>query len=59
LCLVLVRPPREVSTQLTATRLSDIAEVILRWMTMLLVLLAVGYVTKTVTVYRRQRHRWC
>jgi putative colanic acid biosynthesis UDP-glucose lipid carrier transferase len=54
LCLVLVQPPREVSTQLSATRLSDIAEVILRWMMMLLVLLAVGYVTKTFTVYPRR-----
>ena len=54
LCLVLVQPPREVSTQLTATRLSNIADVILRWMMMLLVLLAVGYVTKTFTVYPRR-----
>jgi putative colanic acid biosysnthesis UDP-glucose lipid carrier transferase len=54
LCLVLVQPPREVSTQLTATRLSNIADVILRWVMMLLVLLAVGYVTKTFTVYPRR-----
>ena len=54
LCLVLVQPPREVSTELTATHLSDIADVILRWMMMLLILLAVGYVTKTFTVYPRR-----
>jgi putative colanic acid biosysnthesis UDP-glucose lipid carrier transferase len=54
LCLVLVQPPREVSSELSSTRLSDIAEVILRWMMMLLVLLAVGYVTKTFTVYPRR-----
>ena len=54
LCLVLVQPPREVSTELTSTRLSDIADVILRWMMMLLVLLAVGYVTRTFTVYPRR-----
>jgi putative colanic acid biosynthesis UDP-glucose lipid carrier transferase len=54
LCLVLVQAPREVSTQLTSTRLSGIADVILRWMLMLLVLLAVGYVTKTFTIYPRR-----
>ena len=54
LCLVLVQPPREVSTQLTSARLSDVADVIMRWMMMLLVLLAVGYVTKTFTVYPRR-----
>src|SRR5260370_31961186 len=32
LCLVLVQPPREVSTQLTSARLSAVADVILRWM---------------------------
>lgn len=54
LCLVLVQPPREVSSELTSTRLSDVADVILRWMMMLLILLAVGYVTKTFTVYPRR-----
>ena len=54
LCLVLVQPPREVSSELSSTRLADIADVILRWMMMLLVLLAVGYVTKTFTVYPRR-----
>ena len=54
LCLVLVQPPREVSTQLSSTRLSDVADVILRWMMLLLVLLAVGYVTRTFTSYPRR-----
>jgi putative colanic acid biosynthesis UDP-glucose lipid carrier transferase len=54
LCLVLVQPPREVGTQLTSARLSDVADVILRWMMLLLVLLAVGYVTRTFTVYPRR-----
>jgi len=54
LCLVLVQPPREASTGLTSTRLSDVADVILRWMMLLLVLLAVGYVTRTFTVYPRR-----
>ena len=54
LCLVLVQPPREVSTQLSSTRLSDVADVIFRWMMLLLVLLAVGYVTRTFTSYPRR-----
>jgi len=54
LCLVLVQPPREVSTQLTSARLSDVADVTLRWMILLLVLLAVGYITRTFTVYPRR-----
>jgi putative colanic acid biosysnthesis UDP-glucose lipid carrier transferase len=54
LCLVLVQPPREVSTELTSARLSYAAELILRWMMLLLVLLAVGYVTRTITVYPRR-----
>jgi putative colanic acid biosysnthesis UDP-glucose lipid carrier transferase len=54
LCLVLVQPPREVSTQLRSTRLSDVADVIFRWMMLLLVLLAVGYVTRTFTSYPRR-----
>ena len=54
LCLVLVQPPREVSTQLTSQRLSAVADVILRWMLMLAVLLAVGYVTKTLNGFPRR-----
>ena len=38
LCLVLVQPPREVSTQLTSARISAVADVIFRW----LLLLAAG-----------------
>src|ERR1700734_388210 len=47
LCLVLVQPPREVSTQLTSARLSAVVDVILRWLLLLAVLLAVGYVTRS------------
>ena len=54
LCLVLVQPPREVNTQLTSARLSDVTDVTLRWMMLLLALLAVGYVTKTLTTYPRR-----
>jgi len=51
---VLVQPPREVSTQLTSARLSAVADVILRWMLLLAVLLAVGYVTKSLNGYPRR-----
>jgi putative colanic acid biosynthesis UDP-glucose lipid carrier transferase len=54
LCLVLVQPPREVSTQLTSARLSAVVDVILRWLLMLAVLLAVGYVTKSLDGYPRR-----
>jgi Undecaprenyl-phosphate glucose phosphotransferase len=53
-CLVLVQPPREVSTQLTSARLSAVADVVMRWMLMLAVLLAVGYVTKTLNGFPRR-----
>jgi putative colanic acid biosynthesis UDP-glucose lipid carrier transferase len=54
LCLVLVQPPREISTELTSARVSDVTDVVMRWMMLLLVLLAVGYVTKTFTIYPRR-----
>src|SRR6202042_3472276 len=54
LCLVLVQPPREISTQLTSARLSAVADVIMRWLLLLAVLLAVGYVTKTLNGFPRR-----
>ena len=54
LCLVLVQPPREVSTQLASARLSAVADVILRWMLLLAVLLALGYVTKSLDEFPRR-----
>jgi putative colanic acid biosynthesis UDP-glucose lipid carrier transferase len=54
LCLVLVQPPREVSTQLTSARLSAVVDVIFRWMLLLGVLLAIGYVTKSLAEYPRR-----
>ncbi len=53
LCLVLVQPPREVSTQLTSARVSAVIDVIFRWLLLLGVLLAVGYVTKSLQAYPR------
>ena len=47
LCLVLVQPPREVSAQLTSPRVSAVVDVIFRWLLLLGVLLAIGYVTKS------------
>jgi putative colanic acid biosynthesis UDP-glucose lipid carrier transferase len=47
LCLVLVQPPREVSSQLTSARVSAVVDVIFRWLMLLAILLAIGYVTKS------------
>src|SRR5579871_2961309 len=47
LCLVLVQPLRELSTQLTSARLTAVVDVIFRWLVLLAVLLAIGYVTKS------------
>ena len=54
LCLVLIQPPREISSQLTSARLTAVADVIFRWLLLLAVLLAVGYVTKTLVDYPRR-----
>ena len=54
LCLILVQAPREVSTQLTSARLSSVADVIFRWLLLLAVMLAIGYVTKSLTDYPRR-----
>ena len=54
LCLVLVQPPREVSTQLTSQRAAAVADVIFRWLLLLGVLLMIGYVTKTMTAFPRR-----
>jgi putative colanic acid biosynthesis UDP-glucose lipid carrier transferase len=47
LCLVLVQPPREVTSQLASARVSAVVDVIFRWLLLLAVLLAIGYVTKS------------
>src|SRR3984957_16295246 len=47
LCLVLVQPPREVSSQITSPRVSAVVDVIFRCLLLLGVLLAIGYVTKS------------
>ena len=54
LCLILVQAPREVSTQLTSARISGVADVIFRWILLLAVMLAIGYVTKSLAEYPRR-----
>jgi putative colanic acid biosysnthesis UDP-glucose lipid carrier transferase len=54
LCLLLVQPPREVATQITSARLSAAADVIFRWLLLLAVMLAIGYVTKSLAEYPRR-----
>src|SRR5271169_2963549 len=54
LCLILVQPPREVKTQLTTARISAVAEVLFRWLLLLAVMLAIGYVTKSLAEYPRR-----
>jgi putative colanic acid biosynthesis UDP-glucose lipid carrier transferase len=54
LCLILVQAPREVTTQLTAARLAAVMDVIFRWLLLLAVMLAIGYVTKSLTDYPRR-----
>ena len=53
LCLILVQAPREVTTQLTSARISAVMDVIFRWLLLLAVMLAIGYVTKSLTDYPR------
>src|ERR1700712_3558043 len=54
LCLALIQPPREVTDQISLQRLSAVVDVILRWLLLLAVFLAVGYVTKTIEVFPRR-----
>jgi putative colanic acid biosysnthesis UDP-glucose lipid carrier transferase len=46
-CLVLIQPPREVTTQLTSPRFSAVVNVIFRWFLVLALLLGIAYVTKS------------
>ena len=54
LCLILVQPPREVTTQLTSARISAVADVIIRWLLLLGVMLVIGYVTHSLAEYPRR-----
>ncbi len=57
-CLVLIQPPREFSTQITSPRLSTVVEVIVRWFVVIALLLAIGYVTKSPVYPRRVFLTW-
>jgi putative colanic acid biosysnthesis UDP-glucose lipid carrier transferase len=54
LCLILVQAPREVTTQITSARISAVADVIFRWVLLLAVMLAIGYVTHSLAEYPRR-----
>jgi putative colanic acid biosynthesis UDP-glucose lipid carrier transferase len=49
-----VQPPREVTSQLTSERVSAVVDVVFRWLLLLVVLLAVGYITKTLEAMPRR-----
>jgi putative colanic acid biosynthesis UDP-glucose lipid carrier transferase len=55
---VLVQPPREMSTQLTSARTSAVVDVVFRWMLLLVVLLLIGYLTKSLLYPRRIFLTW-
>jgi len=46
-CLILVQPPREVTTQLTSPRVSAVVDVIFRWFLILAALLGIAYITRS------------
>src|SRR5579885_2279406 len=54
LCLILVTPPREVTAQLSSPRLSAAVDVVFRWLLLLAVMPAIGYVTKSLEAYPRR-----
>ena len=54
-CLVLIQPPREVTTQLTSPRVSAVVDVLFRWFLILAVLLGIAYVTKSPLQYYPRR----
>jgi putative colanic acid biosynthesis UDP-glucose lipid carrier transferase len=54
LCLILIQPPREVTSQLTSERVSAVIDVVFRWLLLLVVLLVVGYVTKNLEAVPRR-----
>ena len=54
LCLILVQPPREMSSQIQLARISAVVDVVFRWVLMLSILLAIGYATKTLNYFPRR-----
>ncbi|MGO8972404.1 MAG: undecaprenyl-phosphate glucose phosphotransferase [Steroidobacteraceae bacterium] len=54
LCLVLIRAPRDVSTQLTSQRTVAMADVLVHWVLLLVALVAIGLLTTTLDAYPRR-----
>ena len=54
LCLILVQPPREMSSQIQLARISAVVDVVFRWVLMLSILLGIGYATKTLNYFPRR-----
>ena len=54
LCLLLIRPPREVSTQLTSERTAAVVGVIFQWSLVMVALVAVRYLTSSLDAYPRK-----
>jgi len=50
-CLMMIQPPREVGTQLTSQRTAAVADVLFRWLLLLAVMLATGYITHSLNAY--------
>src|SRR3974390_2751904 len=50
LCLILIQPPREMNTHFASARVSTVVDVVIRWLLLLAVLLAVGYLTKSISI---------
>jgi putative colanic acid biosynthesis UDP-glucose lipid carrier transferase len=54
LCLVLIRAPRDVGTQLTSERTVAMAETLFRWLLLVLVLLLIGAFTTSLDAYPKR-----
>jgi putative colanic acid biosynthesis UDP-glucose lipid carrier transferase len=53
-CLLLVRPPREMSIQLTSERTTAVADVLFHWLMIFLILTAVDLLTGAMNAYPRR-----
>ncbi len=53
LSLILVQPPREVSSQLTNERVSVVADALFRWLALIMAMVAIGMLTQVLDAYPR------
>jgi putative colanic acid biosynthesis UDP-glucose lipid carrier transferase len=58
LCLILIQPPRDVSTQLTNERVSAIADVMFRWALLLAATFVIHHMTGVLDGYPRRLFWW-